>query len=101
MAAEDSDADQPAGDGPSRGGDPVDAGPCDVHPIARDLVSGQHLSAGPFAGGDHAGGRTQHVTFGALHAGAMMRVEGGGQRHVQQYCDSYPPGVWQQLRGGR
>ena len=101
VAAEDSDADQVAADGPGRGSDPIDAGPGDVHPVGRDRVSGQDLLAGPFAGNDHAGGRAEHDPFGALRAGIMVCVEGGGQWHVQQHCHSYPAGVWQQLRGGR
>jgi len=90
-----------AGDGPGRGSDPIDAGPGDVHPAGRDRVPGQDLPPGPFAGNDHAGGRAEHGPFGALRAGIMVRVEGGGQRHVQQHGHSYPPGVGQQLRGGR
>ena len=101
VAAEDSDADQVAADGPGRGSDLIDAGPGDVHPVGRDRVSGQYLLAGPFAGSDHAGGRAEHDPFGALGAGIMVRVEDGGQWHVQQHCHSYPAGVWQQLRGGR
>ena len=40
VAAEDSDADQVAADGPGRGSDPVDARPGHVHPAGRDRVSG-------------------------------------------------------------
>src|SRR6185312_7445936 len=101
VAAENPDAHQVAGDGTGRGIDPIDAGPGDVHPVARDRVSGQYLLAGPFAGNDHAGGRAEHHPFGALRAGIVVRVEGGGQWHVQQHCHSYPAEVWQQLRGGR
>ena len=101
VAAEDSDADQVAADGPGRGSDPIDARPGDVHPAGRDRVSGQDLLAGPFAGNDHACGRAEHGPFGALRSVIMVGVEGGGQWHVQQHRHSYPPGVWQQLRGGR
>ena len=83
VAAEDSDADQVATDGPGRGSDPIDAGPGDMHPVGRDRVSGQYLLAGPFAGSDHAGGRAEHGPFGALHAGIMVCAVDGGQRHVQ------------------
>ena len=96
----DTDADQVAGDGPGRGSNLIDAGRCDVHPVSRDRVSGQDLLAGPFTGSDHASGRAEHDPLGALGAGIMVRVEDGGQWHVQQYCHSYPAGVWQQLRGG-
>src|SRR5262249_53944359 len=54
VATEDPDADQLAADGPGRDSDPIGAGPGDVHPAGRDLVSGQDLPAGPFAGNDHA-----------------------------------------------
>src|SRR5262249_31792811 len=101
MAAEDSDADQVTADGPGWGSGPIDAGRGDVHPVGRDRVSGQYLLAGPFAGNDHAGGRTKHNSFGAPRAGIMASVEGGGQWHVQQHRHSYPASVWQQLRGGR
>jgi hypothetical protein len=79
----------------------VGAGPGDVHPVGRERVPGQYLLAGPLAGHDHAGDRAEHGPFGALGAGVMVRVEGGGQWHVQQHCHPYPAGVWQQLRGGR
>ena len=95
VAAEDSDADQLAADGPGRGSDLIDAGPGDVHLAGRDRVSGQDLPAGPFAGNDHAGGRAEHTPFGALGAGIMVPVEDGGQWHVQQHCHSYPASVWQ------
>ena len=101
VATEDSDADQVAADGPGRGSDPVDARAGDVHPAGRDRVPGQDLPPGPFAGDDHACGRAEHGLFGALRAGIMECVDGGGQWHVQQHCHSYPPGVRQQLRGGR
>jgi hypothetical protein len=85
VAAEDSDADQLAADGPGRGSDPIGAGPGDVHPAGRDLVSGQDLPAGPLAGNDHARGRAEHGPFGALRAGIMVCAEDGGQWHVQQH----------------
>ncbi len=88
VAAEDSDADQVAADGPGRGSDLIDAGPGDVHPVGRDRVSGQYLLAGPFAGHDHAGGRAEHHPFGALRAGVTLRVESCGQWHVQQHRHS-------------
>ncbi len=101
VATESSDAEQVTADGPGGGSDAVDPRPGDVHPAGRDLVSGQDLLAGPFAGNDHARGRTKHDSFGALRAGIMAGVEGGGQWHVQQHCHSYPASVWQQLRCGR
>src|SRR6516162_4400207 len=101
VPAEDSDADQVSAYGPGRGSDPVDAGPGDVHPVGRDRVSGQYPLASPFAGNDDAGGRAEYDPFGALRAGIVVRVEGGGQWHMQQHCHSYPAGVREQLRGGR
>src|SRR5215468_11576128 len=94
VAAQDSDADQVAADGPGRGSDTIDAGPGDVHLVGRDRVSGQYLLPGPFAGNDHAGGRAEHGPFGALGAGIMVRAENSGQWHVQQHRQSYPAGVW-------
>src|SRR5579859_5106231 len=81
-AAEDADADQVSTDGPGWGGDQIDARPGDVHLAGRDRVSGQNLPAGPFAGNDHAGGRAEHGSFGALRAGIMVCVEDGGEWHV-------------------
>src|SRR5262249_57368597 len=60
VATEDSDADQPAADGPGRDSDPIGAGPGDVHPAGRDLVSSQDLPAGALAGDDHPPGRAGH-----------------------------------------
>src|SRR5258706_7439731 len=100
VGAEDPDADQAAADRPGRGSDLIGAGPGDVHPAGRDRISGQYLLACPVAGSDHAGGRAEHDSFGALRAGIVACVQGGGQWHVQQHCHSYPAGVWQQLRGG-
>src|SRR5262249_53172529 len=71
MAAESSDADQVTADGPGGGSDPIGTGPGDMHPAGRDLVSGQDLLAGPFAGNDHAGGRAKHDSFGALRDSIM------------------------------
>ncbi len=101
VPTEDSDADQVAADGLGRGSDPIGARPGDVHPAARDPVSGQDLPPGPFAGDDHTCGRTEHEPFRALCTGIVRYVDGGGHWHVQQHHHSYPPGVWQQLRGGR
>ena len=101
VATQDSHADQVAADWPGLVSDPVDAWPGNVHPAGRDRVPRQDLPTGPFAGNDHAGSRAEHGSFGALRAGIMVCVDGGGQWHVQQHCHSYPPGVGQQLRGGR
>ena len=83
VAAEDPVADQVTAHRAGRGSDPVDARPGDVHPAGGDLVSAKDLLTGPFAGNDHAGGRTKHDSFGAQRAGIMACVEGGGQWHVQ------------------
>jgi hypothetical protein len=95
VATEDSDADQVAADGPGRGSYPVGARPGDVHPAGRDLVSGQDLPPGPFAGDDHTCGRAEHGPFRALGTGIVVGADGGGQGHVQQHRHSYPPGMWQ------
>src|SRR5215467_1431152 len=57
VAAEDSDADEVAADGPGRGSGTIGAGPGDVHPVGRDREPGQYLLAGPLAGDDHVRGR--------------------------------------------
>ena len=101
VGAEDPDADEVSAYGPGRGSDLIDAGPGDVHLAGRDRVSAQYLLACPVAGSDHAGGRAEHDPFGALRAGIVACVHGGGQWHVQQHRHSYPAGMWQQLRGGR
>ena len=90
-----------AADGPGRVGDPIGARPGDVHPAGRDRVSGQDLPPGPFAGDDHTSGRAEHGPFRALGPGIVVGVDGGGQWHVQQHRQTHPPGVGQQLRGGR
>jgi glycosyltransferase involved in cell wall biosynthesis len=70
VVAEYSDADQATADGPGRGSDTIDAGPGHVHPVGRERVAGQYLLAGPFAGNNRAGGRTEH------HYGHRIRFTG-------------------------
>jgi hypothetical protein len=78
VPAEDSDADQMAGDGLGRSSDPIDARPGDMHPVGLDRVPGQDQPPGPFAGDDDACGGAEHAPFRALRTGIVVCVDGGG-----------------------
>ena len=84
VTAHDSDADEVAADGPGRGSDPIDAWPGDVHRQA-GIAYRVRTCRRVHSLDDYAlAVAREHGPFGVLRAGIMVRVEGGGQRHVQQ-----------------